>query len=111
MVTTQERLSRLEGAYEHVATKQDIADVRTEIANLKSELKQDISDVRTEIANLRTELKSDTANLQTNLQTQISNLNAKIDKSASRILIATLTVNTALIGILAVIVVLVGILT
>ena len=30
------RLSRLEGAYEHVATKEDIANVRTEIADLRT---------------------------------------------------------------------------
>ena len=37
------RLSRLEGAYEHVATNEDLANVRTEVAS-----------VRTEIADLRT---------------------------------------------------------
>jgi len=30
------RLSRLEGAYEHVASKEDIANVRTEIADLRT---------------------------------------------------------------------------
>ena len=30
MTTSEERLSRLEGVYEHLATKADIADLRTE---------------------------------------------------------------------------------
>ncbi len=40
-----ERLSRLEGAYEHLATKADIANLETRIANLE-----------TRIANLKTDL-------------------------------------------------------
>ena len=33
-----ERLARLEGAYQHLATKADIADLRTEIEKLSSSL-------------------------------------------------------------------------
>ena len=33
--STEERLSRLEGAYEHLATKADVADLRAELAGLK----------------------------------------------------------------------------
>ena len=49
-----ERLSRIEGGYEHLATKADVADVRAELTNVKAELKADI-------AELRTELKADVA--------------------------------------------------
>ena len=35
MTTTEERLSHLEGAYQHLATKADIGEVRVEIADLK----------------------------------------------------------------------------
>ena len=34
----EERLSRLEGAYEHLATKADIAMLKADIADLKAEL-------------------------------------------------------------------------
>ncbi len=34
----EERLSRLEGAYEHLATKEDIALLKSDIADLKAEL-------------------------------------------------------------------------
>ena len=38
MTTADERLARLEGGYEHLATKADVGDVRAEIANLKADL-------------------------------------------------------------------------
>ena len=38
MATLEERVSRLEGGYEHLATKADVADVRTEIANVRVEI-------------------------------------------------------------------------
>lgn len=42
MTTAEEHLSRLEGAYEHVATKADIADLR-------AELKGDIAILKTDL--------------------------------------------------------------
>ena len=45
-----ERVSRLEGAYEHLATKADIAalrgELKTEIAALRGELKADIAELK-----------------------------------------------------------------
>ena len=38
MATVEERVSRLEGAYEHLATKSDIANIRADMASLKAEL-------------------------------------------------------------------------
>ena len=38
MASIEERVSRLEGGYEHLATKADIADVKTEIADVKTEI-------------------------------------------------------------------------
>ena len=34
----EERLSRLEGAYEHLATKADLAELRSDIAGLRADL-------------------------------------------------------------------------
>ena len=45
MTPLEERVSRLEGGHEHLATKADVADVRTSIAEL-----------RTSMAELRAEL-------------------------------------------------------
>ncbi len=38
MMAMEERLSRLEGAYEHLATKADVAELRAEMAELRGEL-------------------------------------------------------------------------
>ncbi len=38
MTTADERLARLEGAYEHLATKADVAVLKSDIANLKADL-------------------------------------------------------------------------
>ena len=44
-----ERVSRIEGGYEHLATKADLARVETEIAQMKAELKTDIARVESEL--------------------------------------------------------------
>ena len=71
MTTVEERLSRLEGVYDHLASKADVARVETQIADLRTELKGDIAGLRTElkgdIAGLRTELKGDIAGLRTEI--------------------------------------------
>ena len=71
MTTVEERLSRLEGVYDHLASKADVAKVETQIADLRTELKGDIAGLRTElkgdIAGLRTELKGDIAGLRTEI--------------------------------------------
>ena len=55
-----ERVSRIEGGYEHLATKADvaevkaeIADVRVEISDVKSELKSEIAEVRGDIRGIK----------------------------------------------------------
>ena len=71
MTTVEERLSRLEGVYDHLSSKADVAKVETQIADLRTELKGDIAGLRTElkgdIAGLRTELKGDIAGLRTEI--------------------------------------------
>ena len=64
----EERVSHLEGGYEHVATKADLAGLRTElktdIAELRAELKTDIAKLRTDIAELRVDV-AESQNRQT----------------------------------------------
>ena len=62
-----ERLSRLEGAYEHLATKAvvervrtDVERVRTEVERVRTEVERvrtDVESVRTDVESLRSELK------------------------------------------------------
>ena len=53
MASIEERVSRLEGAYEHLATKADVEEVKASIA-----------DLRAGIANLKAELTWRVAGLQ-----------------------------------------------
>ena len=49
---------------EHLATKDDIAEVRTDLTGVKAELKDDIAGVKAEVAEVRTEVaevKADTS--------------------------------------------------
>ena len=50
-----------------VATKTDIAELRTDTAELKTELKSDIAELKTELKSDIAELKTDTAELKTEL--------------------------------------------
>ena len=52
---------------EHLATKEDVTEVKAEIAEVKAELKTDIATVRTEIA----EVKAEIAGLETRLYRQL----------------------------------------
>ena len=42
-LTTEERLARLEGVYEHLATKADISDLKVDMANLEASLSKDFT--------------------------------------------------------------------
>lgn len=59
-LTPEERLSRLEGVYEHLATKADITRLEGEIKAEGTRLKADITrlegEVKTAMAELKTEL-------------------------------------------------------
>ena len=52
-----ERVSRIEGGYEHLATKADLARVETELAQMKADLKVDIGRLDGEIGGLRGEIR------------------------------------------------------
>ena len=58
MATIEERVSRLEGGYEHLATKADVAGVRTDIAGVRADNGASIAEVRGEIAEVRGEMRN-----------------------------------------------------
>lgn len=55
-ITIEERLSRLEGVYEHLATKTDIANLKTDMANLEADVKSDIANLRTDFRDMEVRL-------------------------------------------------------
>ena len=50
MTAMEERVSRLEGGYEHLATKADVMAVQAEIARLQATMQAEIGEVKVEIA-------------------------------------------------------------
>lgn len=81
---------RLKNVEQNMATKEDLASVRTElkgdIDSVRTDLKDDIGSVRTElkgdIGSLKTELKGDIDSVRTDLKGDIAALDAKVDKLA-----------------------------
>ena len=59
--TIEERLARLEGVYDHLASKADLAELRAilkdDIAQVESDLKNDIARVQADIAELKGSVK------------------------------------------------------
>lgn len=51
--TENERLSRLEGAYEHLATKADVERARADVERVRT----DVERIRTDVEQVRSELK------------------------------------------------------
>ena len=71
-ISLDDRVSRLEGAYEHLATKSDLSELKAElkadIGELKAEFKGDIGELKAEfkgdIGELKAEFKDDIGKLQ-----------------------------------------------
>ncbi len=61
-----------------LATKGDVAlvrsDLRAEMADLRSDLRTEMAEVRTEMAELRTDLRTEMAELRTDLRTEMAEL-------------------------------------
>ena len=89
--TEPERISSLETAIQHLATKEDIANlrvvvetvrtelegVRTEVEGVRTELHGEIQKNRTEIESVRTEIES--------VKVQVATVNGKVDSIQSQL--------------------------
>ena len=49
MTTLEERVSRLEGGYEHLATKADVADLKADIARVESRLEAKLASLESRL--------------------------------------------------------------
>ena len=67
MTMMEERLSRLEGAYEHLATKSDVANLKAEMAEMKTEMKAQMAELRDEFRSGLATQKIESANLKADL--------------------------------------------
>ena len=85
--TVEERLARLEGVYDHLASKADIAELR---AILKDDVARVESDLKGDIARVESGLKGDIAHVQTDI--------AEL-KGSVKILLVAMTSGLALLNI------------
>jgi hypothetical protein len=67
-----------EAIHDNVATKADVAAVRTEVAAVGSELKAEIAAVRAEVGAVRSELKAEVATVRSELKADIAAVRAEI---------------------------------
>lgn len=72
---------RVKANIDNLVTKtefhKEIAEIRMDIAELRSELKQDVAELHTEVAELRSELKQDIAELRSELKQDIVELRSE----------------------------------
>ena len=74
--TIEERLARLEGVYEHLASKADLAELR-------SVLKDDMARLQAEITRVESGLKNDIAHVESGLKDDMARLQAEITRVES----------------------------
>ena len=92
--TIEERLARLEGVYDHLASKADLAELRSvlkdDMARVESDLKEDMARLQAEITRVESGLKEDMARLQAEM--------AEL-KGSVKVLVVVMTSGLALLNI------------
>ena len=85
--TIEERLARLEGVYDHLASKADLAELRAVLKN--------------DIAHVESGLKDDIARVESGLKDDIARLQAEMAelKGSVKILVVVMTSGLALLNI------------
>ena len=69
-----------------VATKTDIATLKRETSNVKSELKIEIAELRTEISDLKSELKTEISEMRGELKTDIETMRTDLAKQHTQMI-------------------------
>lgn len=83
-----------------LATKTDIALLKTDMAELRSELKTDIAVLRSEMGELRSELKTDMAELKSELKTDMAELKQDLTRTFATLLFVSQGVLVSIVGLL-----------
>ena len=73
-----ERVSRIEGGYERLATKADVGRVESDLAQMKSALRADVARVGTVLAQMKAVLKADIARIEAELKSDIARQDGQI---------------------------------
>lgn len=78
MATESERIARIEGAYEHLATKADVETVKTAVHEVRAELQTVKTELQTEIQTFKSDLRGEMQTLKSELQTDIHSVRSEM---------------------------------
>ena len=101
--TTEERVSYLEGAYDHLPTKSDVFEVEKQLSDRITESR---TESRTENAKLRTEMREGFAQLHTKIaesEARMAKMNADAQARTTRLVVAVCTLSVAIATVLNII--------
>ena len=88
VATTEERVSYIEGALPELARRSDVAEVRTEMADFRTEVKTEMADFRTEVKTEMVSVKADVAVLSGRMdrvEQDLKELKVSVDKLETRV--------------------------
>ena len=68
MATESERIARIEGAYEHLATKADVETVKTAVHEVRAEIQTVKTELQNEIQTVRSEMHGEIAGIKNDLR-------------------------------------------
>ena len=92
MATESERIARIEGAYEHLATRADVETVKTDVHDVKAmvqtaktELQIEIQSVKSEVQTVKSELQTEIQSVRSEVQAVKSELQTEIQSVRSEL--------------------------
>ncbi len=93
-LTPEERLSRLEGVYDHLATKADIAHLEGQNARLEGEIKAESTrlegEIKAESTRLEGKIEAESTRLEGEIKAAIAELKTELHKGLNRNLYITI---------------------
>ena len=70
--STEERVSYIEGALPELARRSDVAEIRVELAEFRTEVRTELAGVKVELAEFRTESRTELAEFRTESKTELA---------------------------------------
>ena len=101
----EERVSRLEGAYEQVDKrlddlKQEITTLRGDVGSLRDEMRREIGSLRNDIGSLRDEMRSNNESLRNEMRSDNDSLRREMNNRMNNVYILLLGSWLTLVGMM-----------
>ena len=76
--STEERVSYIEGALPELARRSDVAEIRVELAEFRTEVRTELAGVKVELAEFRTESRTELAEFKNEVRTELADVKADV---------------------------------